>query len=982
MAQVITIAGERLFALKAQNNQQLDIDTFIFAFVPGQDSSAPIDRNEGLPPIGQRVHSQIVQQTGLINENAVVYSSVLDSLTGPFDFNWVGLYSSVNQTLIGIIHTPTVSKTVTVPGAAGNILNRNFVIEYSGIAELTGITVDAETWQLDYTARLNGMDELTRQLAADMNGKDWFIENGFKVVPRSTLNTFKVTAGVGYVSGLRVTLAADHILTLSSYPQFVYVDAWFDGTSESVWKGHTAFTVTNTEMDDYIDVNGRNHYVFKLARITAADAVEDLRNVDGLPQVFDNHINNKDEKHNSIYARKTTVEEIKSGKFQLGDYLEVSDRNNEIFFIEAGSSNGADKIYAGDGKRAKILIFDKITVDGILDVGSSVSQNTLACQIAIDYANVLGFDRVYLNRDIAVDGSLTDMSKLIFIGRGKLTGQYRQSCHNQSLPKGMPVISGISHFNLKVFSGVKSPVVVVMGDSICTTNGNNLYNVAGSVYDNLCNQIKKQNPDKSPIFYNRSIAGLGYSHVNSLQVPSANQPSWYNNTLPNWWANVMALQPDLVIIAFGMNDGQVMSQNDGYTMANSMNDAFNLVSQYQDQIDIVLMTPPVPSKGGKYPDFSSKFPQEGRDNAAGLIRGYAKKYGFGLIDVNRVFNIARDGFDIVEGAFERRSEGSTTLPKIFSAEEETGDFVFVADLGVITSSYFTSGFFIKYGPYGDGLSLIQINEVDANNISVANFGRKLNTVQTVKTIPKPLGQTKMTFEKDGNALRLYFNDVLVVDFTGDVFISSGGTYRPSFGHISGQLHSIYYTVYTKKPNRYMPILTDYDMWNLNSASLGTKAPWGGNGLNHPSTTGIAATYVKAFEMSRFQSNLENYTKHLSSNKSDINIKFDIDKSFVWEIEVIQKGYQGFGVGSPASYSKWLFSYTGKFVAGDTGWRGGKLVKVTGVEQDSGYNFKIPDLIFSGDTLTIPANLLLENAEALVKVKSGYKPKLLVKSQVG
>lgn len=277
MAQVITIAGERLFALKAQNNQQLDIDTFIFAFVPGQDSSAPIDRNEGLPPIGQRVHTQIVQQTGLINENAVVYSSVLDSLTGPFDFNWVGLYSSVNQTLIAIIHTPTVSKTVTVPGAAGNILNRNFVIEYSGIAELTGITVDPTTWQYDFEARLNGMDELTRQLAADMNGKDWFIDDGFKVVPRSTLNTFKVTAGVGYVSGLRVELTADHILTLSSYPQFVYVDAWFEATSESIWKGKVAFTVTNSEMDDYIDVNGRNHYVFKLARITAADAVKDLR---------------------------------------------------------------------------------------------------------------------------------------------------------------------------------------------------------------------------------------------------------------------------------------------------------------------------------------------------------------------------------------------------------------------------------------------------------------------------------------------------------------------------------------------------------------------------------------------------------------------------------------------------------------------------------------------------------------------------------
>lgn len=284
MATVITKAGEALMARKAQANEQLDIDTFIFANVPGQDPAAPIDRDEGVPPVAQQVHQQQVQQYGRISDNIVVYSTVLSSTTGSFEFNWLGLYSSVNQTLVAIQHVPTVTKTVTAPGVAGNTLNRNFGIEYSGIAELTGINVDPETWQLDFTARLDGMDELTRQLAADMNGKDWFIGDGFKVVPRSTLNTFKVTAGAGYVSGLRVELAADHILTLSSYPQFVYVDAWFDGTSESIWKGHTAFTVTNTEMDDYIDVNGRNHYVFKLARITAADVVEDLRNVDGVGQ--------------------------------------------------------------------------------------------------------------------------------------------------------------------------------------------------------------------------------------------------------------------------------------------------------------------------------------------------------------------------------------------------------------------------------------------------------------------------------------------------------------------------------------------------------------------------------------------------------------------------------------------------------------------------------------------------------------------------
>jgi hypothetical protein len=288
MAQVITIAGERLFALKAQNNEQLDVDTFIFANVLGQDPNAAIDRNEGLPPVDQIVHQQIVQQVGRVNDNVVIYSTVMDSLTGPFDFNWVGLYSSVNQTLIAVSHIPSVSKTITVPGAAGNTLNRNFGIEYSGIADLTGITVAPETWQLDFTARLSGMDELTRQLAADMNGKDWFIGDGFKVEPRSTANTFNVTAGAGYVSGLRVELKQDHILTLQSYPQFVYVDAWFDGDASSKWSPKTTFTVTNGEMDDYIDVNGKPHYVFKLARITAADIVEDFRNIEGLAKKIEN----------------------------------------------------------------------------------------------------------------------------------------------------------------------------------------------------------------------------------------------------------------------------------------------------------------------------------------------------------------------------------------------------------------------------------------------------------------------------------------------------------------------------------------------------------------------------------------------------------------------------------------------------------------------------------------------------------------------
>ena len=298
MASVITIAGEKLFAAKAQANEQLDIDTFIFANIPGQDPAAPINREEGLPT-DFIVAQQTVQQVGRINDNVVVYSTVLDSITGPFEFNWVGLYSSINNTLVAINHVPNTAKTKTESGVAGNTLNRNFGIEYSGIADLTGIDVAPETWQLDFTARLSGMDKLTQQLAADMNGKDWFIDDGFKVESRSTINSFKILPGVGYVGGLRIELDNEHFFSVaeSEYFQFVYVDAWLDGDASSTWSPKFIFKVSNDEIDDYVDALGVKHFIFKLAHILSDKEVINLITAHGLVKDISQHVEKPDRAH-------------------------------------------------------------------------------------------------------------------------------------------------------------------------------------------------------------------------------------------------------------------------------------------------------------------------------------------------------------------------------------------------------------------------------------------------------------------------------------------------------------------------------------------------------------------------------------------------------------------------------------------------------------------------------------------------------------
>ncbi|MDK2597894.1 phage tail protein [Pseudoalteromonas obscura] len=359
MASVITTAGEKLFTLKAQANEQLDIDTFIFANIPGQDVTAPISRDEAIPS-EHVVHQQIVQQVGRINDNVVVYSTVLDSLTGPFEFNWVGLYSSVNDVLVAINHVPTTPKTSTTAGAAGNTLNRNFGIEYSGIAELTGIDVAPETWQLDFTARLAGMDELTRNLAKDLNGVDSFIDDGFKVSMSGAANTFAVLPGVGYANGLRIELTETHMLIADAYPKFVYVDACFDADASSVWSPKVQLRITSEELTDNEDASGKMHYLVKLASITAENQVEDLRELfdfrDDRYGIAFNTINDalsalgqKSESYlNKMEARKAVL------------HTAVHDQNNggAKFYIKSGLIADNKNVYEIAGTNRCLVLHD------------------------------------------------------------------------------------------------------------------------------------------------------------------------------------------------------------------------------------------------------------------------------------------------------------------------------------------------------------------------------------------------------------------------------------------------------------------------------------------------------------------------------------------------------------------------------------------------------------------------------------------------
>ncbi|ELJ4822113.1 phage tail protein [Salmonella enterica] len=269
----ITLAFEQWKAQQGATGEPVLLDEFVFANVPELDPDRPVDRNETLPPVEQIVHRQAVSRKGVVNGNAVVHSVVLGADVGDFSFNWIGLINKASGTLAMIVHAPLQQKLKTAEGQQGNVLTRSFLMEYNGAQAETGINTPAETWQIDFTARMAGMDERQRLENIDIFGAAAFFGDGYLVGKSG--NQFYVTKGTGYVAGLRTTLAENLNITVTTRPVKVWLDVCWTGTLTSVWGVQSRITVTDN-LADYVQ-NGVQHYVFAVAGIDENGNITDLR---------------------------------------------------------------------------------------------------------------------------------------------------------------------------------------------------------------------------------------------------------------------------------------------------------------------------------------------------------------------------------------------------------------------------------------------------------------------------------------------------------------------------------------------------------------------------------------------------------------------------------------------------------------------------------------------------------------------------------
>jgi len=270
----ITLAGESLIAQKQGAKEVLHITRFIYANVPGLDPAKPIDRAAAKPPAAQIVHTYEIpaENSGYVNPNQVVYSSMLGSDIGDFDWNWLGL-ESAEGVLFAVAYLPLQQKRRNIPPVQiGNNVTRNILVEYNGAQELTGISIDASTWQHDFTVRLAGIDERERLSNRDVYGRACFFNEALQVIGTPATG-YQVKAGTAYVEGIRLDAQAASIM-----PPALPTTAWLDVVlerqlSDVVARWAVVFGGTNA-FGDWKDALGVKHYCVPLADLSAAGVVD------------------------------------------------------------------------------------------------------------------------------------------------------------------------------------------------------------------------------------------------------------------------------------------------------------------------------------------------------------------------------------------------------------------------------------------------------------------------------------------------------------------------------------------------------------------------------------------------------------------------------------------------------------------------------------------------------------------------------------
>lgn len=307
MGASITLAGESLIAQKQGAQKILDVARFVLANVPGLDTNAAVDRAAGKPPAAQIVYTANVNRKGYVSPRQVIYSLMVGSDIGDWDFNWIGL-ETADGVLLAVAYVPIQQKRKNIPPLQiGNNITRNFLVEFNGAQALTGLVVDASTWQHDFTVRLNGIDERERLSNRDIFGRACFLDTGLQM-ERNGLGLYQLKAGIAYVEGVRVFLTEPVLVQLPALPAKAWLDVALVRVGSDVVTSWTV--VFGANKNDSQDSNGVRHYLVELASVAATTEIDDLRASQPIAVELVKYFAARDGDYQGLRARSTTKGDV------------------------------------------------------------------------------------------------------------------------------------------------------------------------------------------------------------------------------------------------------------------------------------------------------------------------------------------------------------------------------------------------------------------------------------------------------------------------------------------------------------------------------------------------------------------------------------------------------------------------------------------------------------------------------------------------
>lgn len=354
MAARITKAGEQLIAEKQAAHEVLEVKGFVLALVPDLDPDGPVDRDATIPPPEQIVHTQAYTQKGFVNPNQVVYSLMMGSDIGDFDWNWIGLVTA-EEVLLSVGYVPVQQKRKNIPPhQIGNNVTRNMMLLFDGAQALTDVTIDASTWQHDFTVRLAGIDERERLSNRNLYGRAFFFGNS--LIFEKVDTGYQINGGTAYIEGIRVAIAKSEAVS----GVIPVGKVWLDVSLERRLNDRVAtWKVVFGEQADYIDAAGVRHYCVPLADYFSSSHIVDLRDSEPVGGALAKYFAARNGDYPLLRARGTQKDDVGLGNLPNAKSDDPETNSSEVLATTAALNNLNQQI--SDSLVGMVAAFDMAT---------------------------------------------------------------------------------------------------------------------------------------------------------------------------------------------------------------------------------------------------------------------------------------------------------------------------------------------------------------------------------------------------------------------------------------------------------------------------------------------------------------------------------------------------------------------------------------------------------------------------------------------